>query len=221
MVEFREPPASSGSQASTEVAATLRDRPGEWALLEEYTLPQMAGNEDIAAVRSAIGSAAFPTTADELAQEARSTSTSGVADLLSTVARSDAKTAEKAGKSDAVRVYGSVDDVLKAVLAVLKLKVRAKASSRTGVIKDGRVKAFAPAGVFDSKSTTERVEGGGSVVCVYAMFQGEDHALPADQQPAARRAAKKTENRPPAFPEPQGAETSEMEVDALADAGLR
>jgi len=194
MVEFRQPPATSGSAVSTEIAASLRDRhdafPGQpdewWGLVEEHPLPVAAGNPDIEMVRDELSGAVFPATAGGLSKDPASRE---VTALLTAVARSDAKVASKA--SEDLREYTSIDQVLKAVLALLKTRVRARASSRTGVIKDGRVRAFAPAGVFESRSTTEN-----GVVCVYARFLGDEHARPAK--------AVEPKERPPAFPQPTG-----------------
>ena len=194
MVEFRQPPATSGSAVSTEIAASLRDRhaayPDQevewWGLVEEHPLPVAAGNPDIETVRDALSDADFPATAGGLSKDVQDRQATA---LLTAVARSDAKVAAKA--SEAVREFTSLDQVLKAVLALLKTRVRARASSRTGVIKDGRVKAFSPPGVFESRSTTEN-----GVVCVYARYLGDEHARPA--KPVEPK------ERPPAFPQPTG-----------------
>jgi hypothetical protein len=63
--------------------------------------------------------------------------------------------------------------------------VRAKASNRASLIKQGRLRPFSPKGTFDAVSRSE-VEAEGSdtqVVRVYAMYKGEEYAV-TDEAPA-------------------------------------
>lgn len=87
-----------------------------------------------------------------------------------------------------VTVYGSVSEMAAAVLAQQIKRVRARASSRTGVIKGGRG-PFAPKGAFDSVQRTKDAENGGRVVRVYAMHLGNGTgaggAVPAFPTPPA------------------------------------
>jgi hypothetical protein len=71
-------------------------------------------------------------------------------------------------------------------------KVRAKASSRASLIKQGRVAAFRSAagtpGAFRAVSRSEPDEDGVKVIRVYAVYDGEEaaaEAAPTDAPPAA------------------------------------
>lgn len=59
-------------------------------------------------------------------------------------------------------------------------KVRAKASSRASLIKQGRVAAFrsakGTAGAFNAVSRSEVDDEGTKVIRVYAVYQGEEYA---------------------------------------------
>jgi hypothetical protein len=69
-------------------------------------------------------------------------------------------------------------------------KIRAKASSRASLIKQGRVAAFrsqiGTAGAFDAVSRSENTEDNTRVIRVYAVYLGEEHAQPVKEEaPAA------------------------------------
>lgn len=210
-VEFREPPPyARGSSAAAEIAAVLQDRPGESAVVETHPLPTQAGNEELARIVALVQAAdiPYPAVMSSIAERVGEP-------LLREAAEFDDKAADKKGK--APRQYRSVGDVAKAVLREQVRKVRAKASSRSGVIKDGRVKPFSPAGTFFARSVTETDEAGAQVVRVYAVYLGPDHALPASEQPGAKRAARRAAERPPAFPEPAGTVAGDRLAEVIAD----
>ena len=66
--------------------------------------------------------------------------------------------------------------------------VRAKASSRASLIKQGRVAAFrsklGTAGAFDAVSRSEYDADGQRVIRVYATYLGEEHAKPREDKSA-------------------------------------
>jgi hypothetical protein len=78
-------------------------------------------------------------------------------------------------------------------------KVRAKASSRASLIKQGRVAAFrskkGTAGAFDAVSRTEYDDEGTRLIRVYAVYLGEEAAEEAqrNKQAAAEEAPSETE----------------------------
>jgi hypothetical protein len=69
--------------------------------------------------------------------------------------------------------------------------VRAKASNRASLIKQGRLKPFAVKGVFDAVSRSEKDESGAEVVRVYARYGGEDREKELVAEEAARADAEK------------------------------
>jgi hypothetical protein len=74
--------------------------------------------------------------------------------------------------------------------------VRAKASNRASLIKQGRLKPFAVKGVFDAVSRSERLENedgtpGEEVVRVYARYGGEDREKELVAEDNARLEAEK------------------------------
>lgn len=68
-------------------------------------------------------------------------------------------------------------------------KIRAKASSRASLIKQGRVAAFrskiGTAGAFDAVSRSENDDDNKRVIRVYAVYLGEEHAKPVEEKAAA------------------------------------
>jgi hypothetical protein len=71
-------------------------------------------------------------------------------------------------------------------------KIRAKASSRASLIKQGRVAAFrsqvGTAGAFDAVSRSENDDDGKRVIRVYAVYLGEEHAEPVKEEAAVEAA---------------------------------
>lgn len=205
MVEFEDPEGASGSRVTAEVAADLREAPGRWAVIEEHPLALDGNTEQDAAVR-ALKEAPLPATAAQLLDYAR---TSGAGhqtlSLLGGVIKTDEKKAgdkrakaAKAARKDNdeagareieqsgldINVYGSLSEVAASILAQQIKRIRARASSRTGVVKGGRG-PFGPEGTFDSVQRTKDAEDGGRVVRVYAMFLGADAAGSAGGQAPA------------------------------------
>jgi hypothetical protein len=76
----------------------------------------------------------------------------------------------------------------KEVVRAESKKVRAKASSRASLIKQGRVAAFkskiGTAGAFNAVSRSEVSDDGVKVIRVYAVYLGEDHAKPVEEAEA-------------------------------------
>ncbi len=94
-----------------------------------------------------------------------------------------------------VPVYpeGADEDAKEKVRAESK-KVRAKASSRASLIKQGRVAAFrsqeGTAGAFDAVSRSEFDDNGVRVIRVYAVYLGEEAAAEAAKAAAAKAETK-------------------------------
>ena len=72
-------------------------------------------------------------------------------------------------------------------------KIRAKASSRASLIKQGRVAAYrskiGTAGAFDAVSRSENDDDGKRVIRVYAVYLGEEHAQPVEEKAEVAEAA--------------------------------
>jgi len=84
-------------------------------------------------------------------------------------------------------------DVEKDAVRADSKKIRAKASSRASLIKQGRVAAFrskvGTAGAFDAVSRSENDDGGNRVIRVYAIYLGEEYAKPVEEKVEAAAAA--------------------------------
>lgn len=63
--------------------------------------------------------------------------------------------------------------------------LRAKASNRASLIKQGRLAPFRPGGTFTAVSRSEVTKEGQSVVRVYAKYLGEEFAKPPKEEEAA------------------------------------
>lgn len=133
-LQWKTPAGRQQAGAAHRTAEMLKARPGEWAVIEEYNVPQ---------------------------------------------------------------VPAGADEATKASVATDIRKVRAKASSRASLIKQGRVAAFRSdpnEGVFTAVSRSEAEAGDAKVLRVYAIYlQGEaaaDYLRDQEQKRAAKEAAK-------------------------------
>ncbi len=179
------PPRSGGggrSNAAREIAADLRANQGKWGEVASYPLPTRHGNEELDEVTTALKKASFPSTANELIEHAQGQNASDRAVQVLRAVRNHETDEEP-------RRYGTLETVIDAVLKEQTRRVRARASSLTGVISGGRTRAYYPAGTYQARQVTDDDENGHRVVFVWATYRGEEYAWPEEDQPKPRKNA--------------------------------